>query len=192
MQRARHLIETVEQATEYLWTQNAALCGPELERLNLLVLSDVDFWQWPAATKRHQAYEGGLAVHTAQVAMTALWMLETVQDVRKDLVYTACLWHDSAKTLDYERVRSQEPPYEFTNEWANTPFHEQERHVARSYADFRMHAHSKGIEAQDIDFVSHLILAHHGRREWGSPVEPVCAEAWAIHAADMLSARFLT
>jgi 3'-5' exoribonuclease len=38
--------------------------------------------------------------------------------------------------------------------------------------------------------IEHAILAHHGRQEWGSPVEPVTAEAYILHYADMLSVRF--
>jgi 3'-5' exoribonuclease len=33
------------------------------------------------------------------------------------------------------------------------------------------------------------MLAHHGRKEWGSPVEPATNEAWILHAADMMSSR---
>jgi 3'-5' exoribonuclease len=37
--------------------------------------------------------------------------------------------------------------------------------------------------------VGHCILAHHGRQEWGSPIEPQTVEAMIIHYADMLSAQ---
>lgn len=39
------------------------------------------------------------------------------------------------------------------------------------------------------EHVTHCILSHHGRFEWGSPVEPRTHEAWLLHAADMLSSR---
>jgi 23S rRNA maturation-related 3'-5' exoribonuclease YhaM len=39
------------------------------------------------------------------------------------------------------------------------------------------------------DAVIHCMLSHHGRREWGSPVEPVTPEAYILHVADMLSSR---
>jgi 3'-5' exoribonuclease len=39
----------------------------------------------------------------------------------------------------------------------------------------------------------HLILSHHGKREWGAPVEPLMKEAVLIHQSDMVdsySGRF--
>jgi hypothetical protein len=37
--------------------------------------------------------------------------------------------------------------------------------------------------------IVHCMLAHHGRKEWSSPVEPATNEAWILHAADMTSSR---
>lgn len=35
-----------------------------------------------------------------------------------------------------------------------------------------------------LERLTHAILAHHGRKEWGAPVEPHTAEAWLVHLAD--------
>ena len=35
----------------------------------------------------------------------------------------------------------------------------------------------------------HLVIAHHGEREFGSPVEPKTPEAWALHLIDNLDAK---
>lgn len=35
----------------------------------------------------------------------------------------------------------------------------------------------------------HLILSHHGKKEWGSSVTPQTTEAWYLHAIDLLDAR---
>jgi 23S rRNA maturation-related 3'-5' exoribonuclease YhaM len=37
--------------------------------------------------------------------------------------------------------------------------------------------------------VCHAILAHHGTREWGSPIAPLSRVAWLVHLCDNLSAR---
>jgi 3'-5' exoribonuclease len=42
---------------------------------------------------------------------------------------------------------------------------------------------------QTIDNVLHAILAHHGSREWGSPVVPLTKLAWMLHLCDGISAR---
>ncbi|WP_214765095.1 MULTISPECIES: HD domain-containing protein [unclassified Exiguobacterium] len=35
----------------------------------------------------------------------------------------------------------------------------------------------------------HLILSHHGKKEWGSSVTPQTTESWYLHAIDLLDAR---
>ena len=35
----------------------------------------------------------------------------------------------------------------------------------------------------------HLILSHHGKLDWGSPVEPMCPEAAVLHYVDQISAK---
>ena len=35
----------------------------------------------------------------------------------------------------------------------------------------------------------HLVIAHHGELEFGSPVEPKTPEAWALHMIDNLDAK---
>ena len=35
----------------------------------------------------------------------------------------------------------------------------------------------------------HLILSHHGQKEWGSPVIPYTLEAQILHYADLIDSR---
>lgn len=183
LEKAQHVINSPEEAIGYLSEANNRLCRSPYREMNCKVLCDEKFLVWPASTKKHQAYDGGLVVHTAQVCQTSLAMLEKIHGTRPDLVYTAVLWHDRAKVRDYEKLPS--------GEWQNTDFHETERHLARSYAEFMHEAWSVGAPQEEVERIAHIMLAHHGRREWGSPVEPATAEAWAVHAADMMSGRYL-
>ena len=43
------------------------------------------------------------------------------------------------------------------------------------------------VDTDKIDRIIHAILAHHGKIEWGSPVNPATQEAFFIHHVDMLS-----
>lgn len=187
MHRVHH-INNLHDARVYLHKQNNAVCTDEWSEFNTKhILDKLDFWKWPASLSKHQAYFGGLAVHTAQVCSIADSIVVDLVDIRRDLVFTACLWHDVAKIYDYAIEVDEGGNYS----WSEAPFHKMERHLVRSYADFRTAAKEGNLNPEDVDFVAHLMLAHHGRKEWGSPVEPQCAEAWAVHAADMMSGRFL-
>jgi len=61
-------------------------------------------------------------------------------------------------------------------------------HVAGSAMEFHRHAYGV-LDTEELEQIEHLLLSHHGRKEWGSPVEPATAEAFILHAADMMSAH---
>ncbi|MFX0074733.1 MAG: HD domain-containing protein [Candidatus Hermodarchaeota archaeon] len=43
---------------------------------------------------------------------------------------------------------------------------------------------------EDLELkLKHIILSHHGRKEWGSPVEPAIPEAHIVHSLDLLDSR---
>lgn len=43
--------------------------------------------------------------------------------------------------------------------------------------------------SEEIEMLQHIILSHHGRLEWGSPVEPATIEAIIVHHVDNLDAK---
>lgn len=184
-----HKISNLSSAREFLHQLNKEACSDKWADFNSEHIFENDlFWKYPASLKRHHNGFGGLAVHTAQVCSIAYAIVLELRETRSDLVFTACLWHDIAKTQEYAMDIDSQGNYS----WTSTAFKDMERHLARSYSDFRCAAKEAKLDELDVDFVSHLMLAHHGRLDWGSPVEPQCAEAWAVHAADMMSCNFLT
>jgi 3'-5' exoribonuclease len=131
--------------------------------------------------KHHHAYLGGLAVHVAEVVKLLLKMANP-QCIDLDVLLTAACWHDHGKLREYE-LKSD-------GSIGTTPYAKEVGHVVGSVIEF-MEASGPGIGVPygGRGRIVHCMLAHHGRREWGSPVEPATAEAWLLHAADMLSSR---
>ena len=43
--------------------------------------------------------------------------------------------------------------------------------------------------SEEIEMLQHIILSHHGKLEWGSPVEPATIEAIIVHHVDNLDAK---
>jgi 3'-5' exoribonuclease len=157
---------------------------PELSGGCLKILNSDRFRVCPAARKQHQAFDGGLIVHTAQVLEAALLMSQSgFIKADKQIITTAVIYHDCAKVYDYFPAKDgADPRYEYTSHQKLI------RHLPRSYAVFM--SDTEGKVAEDIrEQIAHCILAHHGRKEWGSPVEPLTTEANIIHMADMLSAN---
>ena len=49
--------------------------------------------------------------------------------------------------------------------------------------------HASELEEDTLQDLLHIILAHHGTREFGSPVCPITIEALIVHLADMAEAK---
>lgn len=174
----------------YLRNMNIAISNmsnPVLRKLCDQVITDKRFILSPAAREKHQAFPGGLIVHTGEVLEAAL-ALSTISFAKldKDVIITAVVWHDFGKIYDYEEVVDLQAvgfKYKYTDHQRSI------RHLSRSYAEFYRASLEHGLDEATRDKISHCILAHHGRKEWGSPVEPCSPEAFAVHFADMMSSR---
>jgi 3'-5' exoribonuclease len=131
----------------------------------------------------HHTANGGHAIHTAQVLEIALGMVKEIPGAKRAEMIVAILWHDIGKLCSYEPAPV--PP----DRWQKTRNYDLIGHLPTSALMFQeaCPTHS-GL---DTKLIQHIILSHHGRNEWGSPVVPKTPEAWAVHAADMMSSQFL-
>lgn len=199
----KHLINTPAEALAFLDSANKALAIKTYTLFNQQVLTDERWLRVPATISHHvcaaHKADGGLLVHTAQVAMTMATMLKSVTEGDDEWTnaraLTAAIWHDYAKIHEY-RFKPDESTAN-AGEWTKTAYYKEIGHVAGSYLAFTEAAqrwnavrNDDPIKGQSIEIIQHAILAHHGRMEWGSPKEPQNALAWALHAADMMSAHF--
>lgn len=169
-------------------------------------LLDYDkFFTWPASLGFHHAYEGGLLAHTVEVCDIALGIEQISDGTREgnpfdressfDILIASALWHDFCKVREYYRIggpgRHDSIDQECQPvEWKHTDYGKHVYHISGSAIEFTIAARNWKVSDSVIDAVTHCILAHHGRREWGSPVEPQTLEALILHQADMLSAKF--
>lgn len=139
---------------------------------------------------KHHAYEGGLAAHTFEVVNYAMQMgkMFPPEFANPDVILTAAIYHD------YMKVEEYKAKYDDTGTRVlgvgTKPFRHLIRHVAGSHAAFMQEIKGLGIDEDIITRIQHAILAHHGRLEWGSPVEPVLVEAFILHTADMFSVQY--
>jgi 3'-5' exoribonuclease len=143
-------------------------------------LNDDRFGIWPASSKpgKHHHRDGGLAEHTWEVCVAASHF---ATETNGPLLFLACLYHDAGKMWDYERKDGV---------WGPSSHRDTIGHVVRSAMIWEEAASNTALILDDeISLVTHAILAHHGYREWGSPVTPQTKMAWILHLCDMISAR---
>ncbi len=134
----------------------------------------------PAAKKKHQAYLGGLAEHSLNMAEHARWCAGFYPEINGDLLVTAALLHDIGKIFEYRVTTVIDYSDTGRLEGHVVIGDRMVRRVADRIPDFpaalKMH-------------LSHLILSHQGRLEYGSPVLPKTLEALVLYALDLLDSR---
>ena len=134
----------------------------------------------PGGSVHHHNYPGGLIDHVAGVVRYCEAMVGP--DVNREVLLTAAIWHDLHKVYEYE--------WDDVEKKVNClPYKKQIGHVVGSVMEFASVASGMGFNPDTRLAITHCMLAHHGRRDWGSPVEPTTKEAWILHSADMLSAK---
>jgi 3'-5' exoribonuclease len=139
------------------------------------------FTRAPAAAEYHHAYVGGLMEHTAAVAATAEKVAESRPDeLDRDLLVAGALLHDIGKAYEL----SAGPAMDYTDAGRLIG------HIVMGCleAERRMGAIEK-FPTETRRQVLHLIVSHHGQREFGSPVLPATPEALALHHIDNLDAK---
>jgi 3'-5' exoribonuclease len=134
---------------------------------------------WPAALTVHHAYRSGFLEHVLAVARSAL-MLGVAYGANQDLLTAGALLHDIGKLEELEYDRSTR----YTREGNLVG------HVALGAMMIRA-AIAQIPEFPDLTRaqIEHLILSHHGHKEFGAPVEPMTIEAMILSAADDLDAK---
>ena len=134
---------------------------------------------WPAAQTVHHAYRGGFLEHILSVARSAL-VLGTAYGANQDLLTAGALLHDIGKLeeLDYEHATRYSREGNLVGHVTLGAM--MVRDVIRSIPDF------PGVLQTQIE---HLIVSHHGHKEFGAPVEPMTIEAMILSAADDLDAK---
>ena len=177
-------MEYLRWAASYLQTPYRDLCIAAIER----------YAKGYGGAKHHHAYRGGLAVHVADVVCRCL-ELANPETTDMEVLLTAAYWHDYEKLSEYEEKKPAVEAFggEFVPAVVGyTDYTKMIGHpVGSTYAFLKAVVAFNDVELPPAkrDAVVHCMLAHHGRKEWGSPVEPATNEAWLLHAADMMSSR---
>lgn len=134
--------------------------------------------EYPAATTVHHAYQGGLLNHTHQM----LHMLEGLYpclpyQIKVERCILAILFHDYGKVYEYNRQGDTQSDMYLLG------------HIYIGAHKLQNVLEQHGVEAEEVKRIVHCILAHHGQREYGSPVLPCIQEAAIVTYLDNISAK---
>lgn len=134
----------------------------------------------PAATSMHHAFPGGLLNHTHQMLhmLGGLYpVLPYPEEVKIDRLALAVLFHDYGKQHEYDREGHVQADLALLG------------HIYISADKLQNLMLKAGIDWEEVKRTVHIILAHHGTLEFGSPVLPATTEAVIVTHLDNLSAK---
>lgn len=143
------------------------------------------FKRAPAARTNHHAFLGGLLEHTLNILELAVAVLPRYPDVSADLVLAGVFLHDAGKTTELSYTTS----FAYTNQ-GQLVGHIVQTAIWVAEKARELEAESgKAFPANLLSALQHIIVAHHGRYEFGSPKLPATAEAIMVHYLDNLDAK---
>ena len=138
------------------------------------------FATMPAAKGMHHAYIGGLLEHTLSMASLADTLAKQYPLVDRDLLLAATLMHDMGKVHEY----TIEGEFGFSEDGRLLG------HIVRAILMVETAVSTtKMLNDEQSRELLHLIASHHGKQEWGSPVEPKTIEAVLLHQIDLMDSR---
>ncbi len=141
---------------------------------------DEEFFVYPAASKNHHEYVNGLAHHVASMLDLSEFIVSKYPIVNKDLLYAGVILHDFGKIIELSGVVSTE--YTTVGKLLG--------HITIACNEVYKIACDCGFEnSEEVMLLQHMILAHHGKLEFGSPKLPVTVEAEVLCILDNLDAR---
>lgn len=147
-----------------------------------LLLHDVwapAFQRSPAASGMHHAFVGGLLEHTWQMVESGDTLLKLPyykEVLNRDLCLFGLMFHDFGKIFEYESGAG----FKRAVQGLLVP------HIPMTAALILEAANMRDVPEIVRDHMMHVVLAHHGQIEWGSPVSMNIPEAGFVHYIDNL------
>jgi 3'-5' exoribonuclease len=179
-------VEKASFDTEALFNQMIETIKRNLTNKYLLELTDRftaayggKFKTHYGAQKIHHAYIGGLLQHTYSMVKLAI-VIAQHYNLDKELLLMGTLFHDVGKIFEF----NISPAPETTMEGGLIG------HIIIGNTIFQELKNKIDHFPQELSFkIQHLIISHHGEKEFGSPEVPRTPEAFALHILDFLDSK---
>jgi 3'-5' exoribonuclease len=182
---------------DYIGERIRALADPRLRTLGETFLAEYGerFRRTAGARSYHHARRGGLVEHVAQMMRLAMAVAPLYPQLNLDLLIAGVLFHDAGKlwenhlpetgfTMGYDERGELMGHISIGLELVNSLWRKLQTNENTQAWD------ALNPASEDVRIhLLHLIGAHHGEPQFGSPVSPKTPEAMALNYIDNLDAR---
>ena len=134
---------------------------------------------YPAASKNHHEYVSGLVHHTVGMLNVANALCVLYSTLNRDLLFAGVILHDLGKIIELSGPVI--PEYTLKGKLLG--------HISICQAMIKQTADELGIDDEVVTLLQHMVLSHHGKNEYGSPVLPLLKEAEMLTLVDNIDAR---
>lgn len=127
----------------------------------------------------HHAYAGGLLEHTLSVSELCMRLCDHYPELDRQVLLAGAIFHDIGKAWELSGGIAND----YTDEGRLIG------HISIGLEKAEPYLLKSGLEPELVMHFKHLVLGHHGTKEWGSPVLPATPEALVLHYADNIDAK---
>lgn len=139
-----------------------------------------DFFFYPAAKRNHHAFAGGLAFHTVTMLHIGKSLTHEYPQLDAALLYAGIILHDLGKVIELTGPSATE--YTVVGNLVGHLVLVDEE-ITKACVELKIDPME-----EDVIVLRHMVLAHHGLLEYGSPVRPRIMEAEVLHQIDNIDA----
>ena len=134
---------------------------------------------YPAGVSVHHEYSSGLLTHLTSMAEIGEFLANKYQPLNRDLLITGILLHDIGKLIELEGP----VVYKYSVEGKLLG------HISIMAAEIREAADFLKIKSEIPMLLEHMVLSHHDKPEFGSPVSPMIKEALLLTMIDNMDSK---
>ncbi|WP_281183436.1 3'-5' exoribonuclease YhaM [Staphylococcus schleiferi] len=152
-----------------------------LQRVTRYLLNKYEdrYFVYPAASSHHHNFVSGLSYHVLTMLKIARSLCDIYPELNRSLLYSGIILHDMGK------VRELSGPVATSYTLEGNLL----GHISIASDDVADAARELNVDGEEILLLRHLILAHHGKLEYGSPKLPQVKEAEILNYIDNIDAR---
>lgn len=143
--------------------------------------NEKSFFVFPAASRMHHAYVGGLAYHAIGMLRLADSFISNYPFLNSDYLYAGIILHDIGKTVELTGVEATE--YTVDGQLLG--------HLVIGALEINKCGCELGYyNTKELRALEHMLISHHGQPQFGAAKRPMTPEAVALWYIDTIDSKF--